>query len=243
MRWSLDSRDNDDDSAAAATAADVDSDFDDVLRIAVDEVGRGTLFGRVYASAVVVAAPHQFALAALNAGVDIKDSKKFSSAAKRGRSATFIKTHVKYWAVAFEEASVVDDINIRQATFSAVHKCIANILLQAAESADAYKQVKVYMDGNDFIPCTHWDRERKAIVPVQYRTIIKGDAQYGPIACASILAKEERDDYIRQLCADDAELDSKYALCDNKGYGTKRHMDGLRKHGLSPHHRRTFIHL
>ena len=71
-------------------------------------------------------------------------------------------------------------------------------------------------------------------------TIPDGDAQYIPIAAASILAKVARDEYIDELCKMYPELIEKYCIDTNKGYGSKKHMDGILKHGITIWHRRTF---
>jgi ribonuclease HII len=50
----------------------------------------------------------------------------------------------------------------------------------------------------------------------------------------------ERDKYIKELCKLDPELDEKYGLLSNKGYGTSKHIEGIKKHGITPMHRKTF---
>ena len=67
-----------------------------------------------------------------------------------------------------------------------------------------------------------------------------GDNKYAHIAAASILAKVSRDEYIEELCENDPTLNEKYDLLKNKGYGTKKHMDGIKEYGISRHHRKTF---
>ena len=64
-------------------------------------------------------------------------------------------------------------------------------------------------------------------------TCIKGDNQYASIAAASILAKVQRDQYIEDLCSKYPLLDEYYGLSKNKGYGTKQHMEGLKKYGIT----------
>ena len=67
-----------------------------------------------------------------------------------------------------------------------------------------------------------------------------GDNKYCSIAAASILAKVERDKYIEELCKENPELIEKYGIDQNKGYGAKRHLDGIREHGITIWHRRSF---
>ena len=90
------------------------------------------------------------------------------------------------------------------------------------------------IDGNDFTP---FIRDNKRI---QHVCIEGGDNTYSCIAAASILAKVARDDYIAELCKQEPSLIERYDLLKNKGYGTKKHMDGIKKHGITIWHRRSF---
>jgi ribonuclease HII len=67
-----------------------------------------------------------------------------------------------------------------------------------------------------------------------------GDNKYTSIAAASILAKVERDKYIEELCVENPELIELYGIDSNKGYGSKKHMDGIKKYGITKWHRKTF---
>ena len=67
-----------------------------------------------------------------------------------------------------------------------------------------------------------------------------GDNKYTSIAAASILAKVERDKYIEELCISNPELIEYYGIDSNKGYGSKKHMDGIKQHGITKWHRKTF---
>jgi ribonuclease HII len=67
-----------------------------------------------------------------------------------------------------------------------------------------------------------------------------GDNKYSCIAAASILAKVARDAYIDDLCKENPELVSHYSLDTNKGYGSKKHLDGIKEHGITIWHRRSF---
>jgi ribonuclease HII len=95
------------------------------------------------------------------------------------------------------------------------------------------------IDGNDFRPFMIVNKELD-LLQVPHTCIEGGDNLYSAIAAASILAKVERDLYIEDLCTTDPLLDERYGLLSNKGYGTKVHMDGIVKYGISPHHRKTF---
>ena len=116
------------------------SEDPNIIEIGVDEVGRGPLFGRVYTSAVILPSNK-------NANIDtsldvdlkqevefefdfskIKDSKKFHSKKKITEVANYIKENAIAWSVAYMDESIVDEVNILQATQMAMHKCINEII-------------------------------------------------------------------------------------------------------------------
>ena len=92
------------------------------------------------------------------------------------------------------------------------------------------------VDGNYFTPFKLMNNNKS----IKYHTIEGGDNKYSAIAAASILAKVERDNYINELCKKNPELVDNYEISSNKGYGSKKHIDGIKKHGISKWHRKTF---
>ena len=66
------------------------------------------------------------------------------------------------------------------------------------------------------------------------------ESKYSSIAAASILAKVERDKYIDDLCEENPYLIERYSLNSNKGYGSKKHIDGIKKYGITEWHRKSF---
>ena len=74
---------------------------------------------------------------------------------------------------------------------------------------------------------------------IEHQCVIKGDNTYKSIAAASILAKTHRDNYIIQLVKENPELE-KYGIHKNKGYGTKEHMEAIKKYGITKWHRKSF---
>ena len=189
---------------------------DATMEIGVDEVGRGPLFGRVYTAAVVL--PKE--------GFDfakMKDSKKFHSKKKILEAAEYIKSNAVAWAVTFEDEKAVDELNILQATQKCMHHSVSNVLPKLGASTSL-----LLVDGNYFNP------------NVPHECIEGGDDKYACIAAASILAKTERDAYIADLCEKHPELVERYHLDKNKGYGTKEHIDGIKKYGATEWHRRSF---
>jgi ribonuclease HII len=96
------------------------------------------------------------------------------------------------------------------------------------------------VDGNYFTPITFLNKKTNKIDALPYVTVEGGDNKYSAIAAASILAKTERDKYIEQLCAENPTLAQHYGIDTNMGYGAKKHLDGIKEHGITIWHRRTF---
>jgi ribonuclease HII len=188
------------------------------LEIGIDEAGRGPLIGRVYAGAVI--------WGSLDNPL-INDSKKIS-AKKRGIALEWIKNNVKAWGVGYAEPDEIDKINILEATKLAMDRAIENLILNFNINKE---NITLIIDGNG------WEKKFKNY---NIKSIIKGDSKYYSIAAASIIAKEYHDEYIRELCLSNSELDDKYDLLNNMGYGTKKHLLGLEKYGNSIFHRKSF---
>ena len=200
-----------------------------IFEIGVDEAGRGPLFGRVYSGAVILPKDDTFDHSLM------KDSKKFHSKKKIAEVAEYIKTHAIAWGVGYCTEQTIDDINILQATQQSMHKAIAAALKDAGHVNPASTPY-LLVDGNYFKPYTHNSNP----TPIPYTTVEGGDNTYTCIAAASILAKVARDDYIDELCSENPELDEHYGIASNKGYGAKRHIDGIKAHGITIWHRRSF---
>lgn len=204
---------------------------DETLEIGVDEVGRGPLFGRVYTAAVILPKGDLFDHSKM------KDSKKFHSKTKIQEVAQYIKTKAIAWSITFEDEKTIDLINILQATQQSMHKCISEVLkIQIVKSS----KVKLLIDGNYFKPLTSYNSETGKIEEVPFKCVEQGDNKYSCIAAASILAKVARDAYIEELCIKNPELVDHYSLLSNKGYGAKKHIEGIKEHGITVWHRRSF---
>ena len=202
--------------------------------IGIDEAGRGPMFGRVYTAAVIL--PKD---ATLFDHTLMKDSKKFHSVKKIQAAAAYIKEHAIAWNVAYADEKTIDDMNIRNATHKAMHEAARAVIAHTSQTHAKALEEKNYhllVDGCDFTPLP----PIAADIIVSHTCIEGGDNLYAAIAAASILAKTERDKYIEDMCAQHPELITKYDLLKNKGYGTKKHLDGIRDHGITPFHRRSF---
>jgi ribonuclease HII len=173
-----------------------------------DEAGRGCLAGPVVAAAVVFPKDYSNEL--------INDSKKLSER-KRNVLVSLIKSEAISYAIGFVAPNEIDEINILNASFLAMHRA-----LEMLEPKPNY----LIIDGNRF---NSWH-------DVPYATIIKGDGKYLSIAAASILAKTARDEYMKTLHQEYPD----YQWNKNKGYPTQSHIRAIDKCGFTPHHRRSF---
>lgn len=178
----------------------------------VDEVGRGCLFGSVFAAVVVITPEQEQQLW----DIGVKDSKKLSEK-KRELLVPQIKAIVTDWAIASASVAEIDEINILQATFLAMRRAVEKLNI---------KPDHCLIDGNKTIPNLELSQE----------AVVKGDGSSGAIAAASILAKVARDQAIVAL----AETYPEYDLASNKGYGTKKHRQAILQYGLTPLHRQSF---
>lgn len=172
----------------------------------VDEVGRGCLFGPVVAAAVI-----------LRPGVSIRglaDSKQLDSKTREAM-APRIRELCEAWAISAVDAVRIDHINIYQASRLAMEQAISKLpVLPDYVLSDA-----MTLD-----------------LAQPQRSLIRGDSRSRSIAAASILAKVERDSWMRQW----DRVYPEYDLASNKGYGTRTHLKALEQHGPTPLHRITF---
>lgn len=199
-----------------------------ISEIGVDEVGRGPMFGRVYSAAVILPKNDTFKHELM------KDSKKFHSSKKLKEAAQYIKDNCIKYSIAYEDETIIDKHNIKNATHMSMHKAIKSLL---TKDCDNYK---LLVDGRDFKPLMYFDSITETLKELPAICIEGGDNKYSAIAAASILAKVARDQYVEDLCKEYPKLDELYDLSKNKGYGTAKHMDGIKKYGITQWHRKSF---
>lgn len=182
--------------------------YKDLTEAGCDEAGRGCLAGPVYAAAVIL--PKDFRNELLN------DSKKLT-AHQRSLLREVIESQALAWAVGIVTPQEIDEINILNASFLAMHRAVDQLSLQPEH---------LLIDGNRF----------KKYRDIPHTTVVKGDGKYLSIAAASVLAKTYRDDCMESLHREYPGYDWNH----NKGYPTRKHRAAIRELGPSPVHRMTF---
>ena len=180
----------------------------DLLEAGCDEVGRGCLAGPVVAAAVILPKEYQHEL--------LNDSKQLTKADRMTLQADIVRDALA-WAIAEVSNEEIDEINILNASFKAMH-----LALDKLTTLPEF----LLIDGNRFKPY----RE------VKFECVIKGDGKYLSIAAASVLAKNYRDELMSKL----SEEFPGYGWHTNVGYPTIQHRDGIRELGITPYHRRSF---
>ena len=146
----------------------------------------------------------------------LNDSKKMT-ARDRDTLRAVIEREAVAWSVESVSAERIDRINILNASFEAMTGAVARL----ATNPDL-----LLIDGNRF----------RTTLLIPYECIIGGDGVYASIAAASVLAKTHRDEIMERLAGEFPE----YGWSRNKGYPTRQHREAIARHGLTPHHRKTF---
>ena len=187
--------------------------MNDSIEVGIDEVGRGCIFGPVFASIVVISAENNHLLKKI--GVD--DSKKLSEKKRNSLLPKILKLS-KDWGIGQSSVREIDRYGIRHATELSMVRAIYKLKLTPS---------KIYIDGN--LPLSLWHGEQEMI--------IKGDSKLTSISAASILAKVKRDALMIRL----EEKYKGYVLYKNKGYGTSDHFLSIKQFGITNMHRKSFL--
>lgn len=174
----------------------------------VDEAGRGCLAGPVVAAAVIL--PKDFKNEILNDSKQLKEKD-------RNELRIIIEKHAISFGVGIIDNHKIDEVNILQATYLAMHQAISKLKI---------KPELLLIDGNRFKPYKK----------IEHLSIIKGDATYIEIAAASVLAKTYRDEIMEKL----HEEFPLYNWQKNKGYPTIEHRKAIKEFGSCICHRQTF---
>ncbi|MBD8348626.1 ribonuclease HII [Dysgonomonas sp. HGC4] len=179
-----------------------------VVEAGCDEAGRGCLAGPVFAAAVIL--PPDFSCELLNDSKQLKEKTRYSLR-------TIIEEQALAWAVGIVSHSEIDEINILNASFLAMHRAVSDLAIVPEH---------LLIDGNRF----------KKYEDIPHTCIVKGDGKFLAIAAASVLAKTYRDDFMMKL----NEEYPQYGWNQNKGYPTMKHRLAIEEHGITPYHRLTF---
>jgi ribonuclease HII len=180
----------------------------ELIEAGCDEAGRGCLAGPVFAAAVIL--PKKFRNHLLN------DSKQLTEE-ERNKLRPLIEKKALAWAVASVDNYEIDEINILNASFLAMHRALDKLSLLPQ---------LLLIDGNRF------NKYRD----ITHQCIIEGDAKYASIAAASVLAKTYRDDYMKEV----HEQYPHYHWNRNKGYATSLHRKQIMEFGSCDLHRKSF---
>ncbi|MFN6040187.1 MAG: ribonuclease HII [Bacteroidota bacterium] len=180
-----------------------------LIEAGCDEAGRGCLAGPVYAAAVILPK-------------DYKNSQLNDSKVLQEKQRLFLRNEIQReaiaWSVGIVSAEEIDEINILNASFLAMHRAIETLKT---------KPEFLLIDGNRFNPYKK----------IPFECIVKGDGKYTSIAAASILAKTYRDEKMDEL----HEEFPIYNWKKNKGYAVKAHRMAIMENGSSIYHRKSFV--
>lgn len=181
---------------------------ENLIEAGCDEAGRGCIAGPVVAAAVILPRGMDFP--------EFDDSKKLSEKQREKLRVKVLENAAAY-GVGIVSAEEIDEINILNASFLAMHRAIDQLKIRPE---------LLLIDGNRFNPYKD----------IKHQCIVGGDAKYQAIAAASILAKTTRDHIMEEL---DNQY-SRYNWKKNKGYPTIEHKNAVAEFGMSPYHRKTF---
>ena len=181
---------------------------DGVVLAGMDEVGRGPLAGPVVVACVIM--PPEPLLEYVN------DSKKVSEKRREALYERILSACIEA-QTAWVDQTVIDEINILEATRLAFNTAFAKMRTPITD---------VMIDALTGLS-----------IPAKQHILSHGDALSYSIAAASIVAKVERDRFMREQDA----IYPMYGFAQNKGYGTKQHMDAIKAYGPCPLHRRSFL--
>ena len=181
---------------------------ENLIEAGCDEAGRGCIAGPVVAAAVILPRDMDFP--------EFDDSKKLSEKQREKLRIKVLENAAAY-GVGIVSAEEIDEINILNASFLAMHRAIDQLKIRPE---------LLLIDGNRF----------NKYHDIKHQCIVGGDAKYQAIAAASILAKTTRDHIMEEL---DIQYPN-YNWKQNKGYPTIEHKNAVAEHGMSPFHRKTF---
>ncbi len=192
----------------------------DKIEVGIDEAGRGCLFGPVSVASVIWSQTEP------DPNIIIRDSKKMTERQKNVAYEYIMKNAIAV-SHKFIHHDEIDKTNILKSTIRGMHLCLDDITKD-------HKIDTILVDGNQFDFYCDCDDNY-----INHVCVVEGDNKYRSIACASVIAKVNRDNYIKKLCEEHPEL-KEYDLHNNKGYGTARHLAAIKEKGITEWHRKTY---
>jgi ribonuclease HII len=198
---------------------------DCLIEVGIDEAGRGPLWGPLYAGAVIwTHEGHDVSNEQLELAKGIKDSKKLS-AKRRTELAQGIKDYALDWGVGSVSAKEIDEIGMTKANQLAFERALGSLTIMPE---------RLIIDGCMSLYTAPWSFTQQVVEP-------EADGKYLAVAAASILAKVDHDEWITEFCELNENIAERYDLLNCKGYGTKKHRDGILEFGPHELHRRLFL--
>ena len=195
---------------------------DTVSEVGIDEAGRGCLWGPLVAAAVIWPDESTWTEEIRTVSEKIRDSKKVS-AKRRKQLEAKIKEYAVSWSIGLVTAQEIDSLGMTKTNRLAFERALQGINTPFG---------RILIDGTLGIP------EKEG---VQQIVEPKGDDIYLSVAAASILAKEGRDTMVLEMCREEPFLESRYCIESSKGYGTLKHRNAIKTHGMHSNHRRLFL--
>lgn len=197
---------------------------DKVIEVGIDEAGRGSLWGPLYAAAVVWVPPEEMSEEQKKLAPLIKDSKKIT-AKRRIALAASIKDLALDWGIGTVSAEEIDTLGMTKSNQLAFTRALSNLSVEPG---------RLLIDGTLSIYDPPWSMTEQVVEA-------EADNKYLAVAAASILAKTEHDEWVKGFCEINSNIASRYDLSSNKGYGTAKHRAGILEWGEEKHHRKLFL--
>jgi ribonuclease HII len=194
--------------------------YDTLIEAGLDEAGRGCLWGPFYAAAVVWKNEELWTEEIRKLSEQIKDSKKISGK-KRDKIYEGILKHAEGYGVGIVTSQEIDSWGMTRANRTAFERALESL---------PTKPERILIDG-----CLAIESSLEQVVEPQL------DNTYICVAAASIVAKVSRDRAVVETVNSSPELNSRYDLANNKGYGTLKHRNGITQHGKHELHRNLFL--
>lgn len=197
---------------------------DSTLEVGIDEAGRGCFWGPLYAGAVIWPPLEDMSTEQKGVAVQIRDSKKLSPK-KRALLSAAIQDLSLAWGVGHVEPQEIDALGMTRANQLAFERALNELTVEPD---------RLLIDGRLSIYEQPWSMKEQIVEP-------EADGRYLPVAAASILAKEFHDAWIVDYAKSHPTIVERYDLLSCKGYGTKKHCDGIVAYGPHSLHRKLFL--